>query len=274
MSQTPEEYIPFQELFDAKKRRLFELLRIDLPPVIITSSTLAGLWLSDLEAMENLVRRVRERDKLIPALLVHACDRDTMHHGLSQIPAPLDSAARCWQRDGGRCVISKSSEPIAPMSIFPALPEAQRSVFWQSLPLFWSRQKVSDWQNATLQADSCHKYLTLDHRISTLWTRARFGIKPIAVSLDRKTLEAQFFWLPPGQYMHQTNLAGALNHELHQTPGPVIDSLTGQHLKSGDSIFFQTGDPTTHPLPSFELLEMRWEFGRVAALSGVEWQAQ
>lgn len=39
-------------------------------------------------------------------------------------------------------------------------------------------------------------------------------------------------------------------------------------ISSGDIITITTEDPETHPLPSFELLQMQWVLNRLVAISG------
>jgi len=39
-------------------------------------------------------------------------------------------------------------------------------------------------------------------------------------------------------------------------------------IKSGDTFALTTFNPITHPLPSFELLEMQWHLNRIVSMSG------
>jgi hypothetical protein len=39
-------------------------------------------------------------------------------------------------------------------------------------------------------------------------------------------------------------------------------------IKSGDTFALRTVNPITHPLPSFELLEMQWHLNRIVSMSG------
>ena len=41
------------------------------------------------------------------------------------------------------------------------------------------------------------------------------------------------------------------------------------HVSSGDVFVFRTENPKTHPLPSFELLDMQWHLNRICLMSGV-----
>lgn len=56
----------------------------------------------------------------------------------------------------------------------------------------------------------------------------------------------------------------------HPTPAErhLYNCYQNKEVRSGDVITLVTENPETHPLPSFELLEMQWILHRVAAISG------
>ncbi|OAX77217.1 hypothetical protein ACJ72_08487 [Emergomyces africanus] len=62
----------------------------------------------------------------------------------------------CLQRDGHKCVITNSGQPVEVAHIFPfamrdlQTPEARAQRFspWKTLKLFWAEEKVNRWLNA------------------------------------------------------------------------------------------------------------------------------
>ncbi|KAE8445098.1 hypothetical protein EG329_013700 [Mollisiaceae sp. DMI_Dod_QoI] len=115
----------------------------------------------------------------------------------------------------------------------------QRHTFWDQLRNFWSEEKVAAWQAELFPADlggicgngteKVYNLITLSRTAHDLWGRGAFALKPILESDDKMALE---------------------------------------HIESGDYFKFQTDDPKTKPLPSFQLLEMQWFLQRIQGMAG------
>ena len=111
-------------------------------------------------------------------------------------------------------------------------------------------------------------------------TRENLPIKPLEISTDCKTLKVQFFWQSDIR-VSQGNLPPEETASLLTRPQPTrgFDGYRGQDsclynrqaqalLKTGDIFTLTTNDPATHPLPSFELLEMQWFLNRLRGIAG------
>jgi hypothetical protein len=48
----------------------------------------------------------------------------------------------------------------------------------------------------------------------------------------------------------------------------LVNSKNKKLIKSGDVFTLTTANPSTHPLPSFPLLEMQWHLNRIVSMSG------
>ncbi|PGG97715.1 hypothetical protein AJ80_09650 [Polytolypa hystricis UAMH7299] len=101
-----------------------------------------------------------------------------------------------------------------------------------------------------------------------------FALQPISLSADRKTLTIRLYWepgSPHGRFDPVDILKSAgSSRDLDQADGNRLPtdgggnaSSAAQLIKSGYTFVFQTTDPNTHPLPSFELLEMQWYLQRI-----------
>lgn len=149
-----------------------------------------------------------------------------------------------------------------------------RIEFWSRLKNFWSREKVAAWQQDILSdrgTEVCQNLLTFNTLAHDLWGLARFGLEPVEVSEDRKTLTVRFWWLP----RHSPRIVRmsdrpSLPSDLESGPGKSLmaDCERETFIRSGHLITMTTEDPETMPLPSLELLGMHWVLARVAALAG------
>jgi HNH endonuclease len=151
----------------------------------------------------------------------------------------------------------------------------QAPSFWDTLRIFWSKERVDAWYNAIFsnpaKTEVCQNLLSLSPNAHAYWERAYFALKPMRISDDKKRLDIQFFWLSSNPHVpgvtilqapslsapdHGPNLARLFNHE------------TITQICSGDEISLETDDPVSRPLPNFRLLEMQWFLHRVTAMSG------
>jgi hypothetical protein len=93
------------------------------------------------------------------------------------------------------------------------------------------------------------------------------------------TLTVQFFWQKKQKDIQTTmslTTKPFSTEDLEENTGAfrddsksvLYDFRTKQEIKSGDYFDLQTTDPTTKPLPSFQLLEMQWFLQRVLGMTG------
>lgn len=141
--------------------------------------------------------------------------------------------------------------------------------------MFWSAERVGRWERAISgdqDTETLGNLMCLGPMAHYLWGQCQFAVKPIELSTDRKSLKAQFFWLPDGKYIKRNLQARPV------VPGNTYRSAWGtllahneteRFIRSGDVVTFSTQDPDKYPLPSFDLLDMQWALHRATALSGV-----
>ncbi|OJD11832.1 hypothetical protein AJ78_07474 [Emergomyces pasteurianus Ep9510] len=197
------------------------------------------------------------------------------------------------ERDGGRCVLTNATlhevahifphfminETPPQTSIAAAVPP-----FWKLLPFFFEPDRLNRWRaeifkdpsNPTQPADGIQNMICLSSFAHDLWGRGQFALRPVSLSDDCKELTVQFYWQPkpPHDRFDSVNIQMApdSSRDLVHANGNQLtifnntDSPTA--IRSGDIFIFRTTNPQTHPLPSFELLDMQWCLQRIVSMSG------
>ncbi|KAL3475779.1 hypothetical protein BJX99DRAFT_259036 [Aspergillus californicus] len=192
----------------------------------------------------------------------------------------------CMERDHHSCILTKARESIAVVSIYQeslVLPRPRsgtaglhhQTTFWNPAKTLFNTEKFSQWE-ARLKSSQLTRtastMLTLSIHAEVLWKQARFGLKPVDLSADRKTLTVQFHWFPYVAYSEEVPLTKKPYIE-DGIGGPqeaiLWDEVNDRNIISGDMITLVTEDPVRWPLPDVEVLRMQWDFGRLVALSGV-----
>ncbi|KAF2190446.1 hypothetical protein K469DRAFT_746946 [Zopfia rhizophila CBS 207.26] len=188
--------------------------------------------------------------------------------------------ALCHERDQKRCVLTKAGEPNDVAHIYPFsmryednTPKQYSISFWDTLRMFWSKERVDAWYNAIFPTGTevCQNLLCLCPNAHAYWESAYFALKPIRISDDKKRLDLQFFWLSTNSHVSGVNILQAPSiSALDQGPNltRLINNETCTLIRSGDEISLETDDPVLRPLPNFRLLEMQWFLHRVTAMSG------
>jgi hypothetical protein len=161
----------------------------------------------------------------------------------------------------------------------------QRHDFWNHLKSFWSQEKVAAWEAELFPQGICetgletvYNLITLSRGAHEMWGRGAFALKPIFVSDNKMTLEVQFFWQKKQTDSQTMSLLttpfstegldqneGAYDHGQR---ADLMNSRTRQCIKSGEYFKIQTDDPSTKPLPSFQLLEIQWFLQRILGMAG------
>ncbi|KAK9319847.1 hypothetical protein V1517DRAFT_348725 [Lipomyces orientalis] len=202
------------------------------------------------------------------------------------------------ERDSFRCVLTGDpSREIAHIYPFHSIKYkeedafGERHIFWDHLKNFWPEQKITDWELELfpkgpheIGEEKTYNLITLSRTAHDMWARGAFALKPISVSNDNMTLKVQFFW-----QKKQTDIQATMSllttpfstEHLDQNDG-AFDSAravlyySDKRITSGQFFELHTNDPTTKPLPSFQLLEMQWFLQRVAGMAGaagdIDWE--
>ncbi|KAL4790990.1 hypothetical protein BDV19DRAFT_371441 [Aspergillus venezuelensis] len=156
----------------------------------------------------------------------------------------------------------------------------RKRMLWDTLRHFWSEAKVLAWEKAisgSLGTENVSNLRCLMTYVHCLWGTSASALKPLAASDDGKEMSVVFYWLEQALYSQDCNLQDAPtmpkdNDRVRNESFVLVDSLErldGRRIVSGDVMTFRTENPETHPLPSYQLLEMQWFLTRDAALSGV-----
>ncbi|PYH67557.1 HNH endonuclease signature motif containing protein [Aspergillus vadensis CBS 113365] len=189
----------------------------------------------------------------------------------------------CTERDNATCVVTGCRDPVEIAHILPnglgRMETQTLQEFWFPLHRFWSKERVMAWmkQAAGQEAtEACSNFLCMTDMAHKLWKKARFALKPLSLSEDRRSLQVQFYWLPVYNYRSRIPATEVPRRMSRKLSGTTVDGketmlfniATNKKLCSGDILTFKTNDPNSHPLPSMELLDMQWVLNRVLALSG------
>lgn len=70
---------------------------------------------------------------------------------------------------------------------------------WNVLRQFWSADKITAWEKEVGGArgtETLANRISLASNVHRYWGLAMFALKPLDVSEDKKTLRAEFYWLP------------------------------------------------------------------------------
>ncbi|OJJ50228.1 hypothetical protein ASPZODRAFT_1133523 [Penicilliopsis zonata CBS 506.65] len=216
-----------------------------------------------------------------------------------------DAGSDCHARDRV-CILTKATQPLEAAHIFPShlcnnSSDSQLS-FIMLLGIFWSGETVDKWTrhneavlksvaNRLLLCPSCHSY----------WDRGLFGLLPVSVAPDTKSITVKFYWLGGDKDLPATGstelLGGDDNFILPPIAMPsdlregghrqintsklpdvppnlaLFDNETENIISSGETITITTPDPDSLPLPSEDLLSLQWTLHRLAALcAAAGWQ--
>ena len=150
--------------------------------------------------------------------------------------------------------------------------EKNQQTLWSGLENFWTPEHMATWKEAIKKSeDSCANMITFIRKITYLWAKARFALKPSPPSDDRKQLDLQFLWLPAAKFSRKVPMVSrpVLPNDLDAGPRNIKLFRDEQRICSGRVFDVTTSDPEKLPLPSVELMEMQWILNRAAAVSGV-----
>ncbi|KAJ5518075.1 hypothetical protein N7453_000497 [Penicillium expansum] len=199
-------------------------------------------------------------------------------------------------RDGYQCVVTKRGLPLIESAYI--LPKKlngvqarylKRSNCWFWLRGFWGQGKVDKLHSlliseGTMDMERLYNQITLETQVQTYWYRAMCALRPIWVSEDRTEMQIAFHWLPLKE-----NLPGAAEHvrsdfvpimenpyqdpkyRPRESPGRnniIFHTETVAIIPSGYVFMVKTDNKKERPLPSRELLELRWHLSRIACMQG------
>ncbi|KAJ6097378.1 hypothetical protein N7499_001752 [Penicillium canescens] len=202
-------------------------------------------------------------------------------------PSAKDAAR---ERDGYKCVITGARKVYQTARIFPVLvtkpPTLVEPAFpgiWKYVDLFWDRSTAERWKKAVFNSsfdperpvNDCTNLICLRSDLRSAWANGLFALRPVSVSDDESEIEIEFHWQPRAGH------AASDLVDVTKEPVPsknvssvedlvVVVSERGSSflpIQSGHRFKITTDNPLDHPLPSFDLLDMQWNFTRMVSMS-------
>ncbi|OQD88184.1 hypothetical protein PENANT_c004G10152 [Penicillium antarcticum] len=205
--------------------------------------------------------------------------------------APIaKDAAR--ERDGYKCVITGARKVYQTARIFPVLvtkpPSEVAPAFpaiWKFVDFFWDHSTGERWKKAVFNSSfdperpvsDCTNLICLRNDLRTAWADGLFALRPVSVSDDKTEIEIEFHWQP--RVGHATSDMVDVTKE--PRPSKYVSSVENLFvvvsergnsflpIQSGYRFKITTNNPVDHPLPSFDLLDMQWNFTRMVSMSAV-----
>jgi hypothetical protein len=205
--------------------------------------------------------------------------------------APIaKDAAR--ERDGYKCVITGARKVYQTARLFPVLvtkpPSDIEPAFpgiWKYVNFFWDRNTAERWKKAVFNSsfdpsrpvNDCTNLICLRNDLRTAWANGLFALRPVFVSNDKTEIEVEFHWQPRARHA-TSDLIDVTQEPL---PSKDVSSVEGLvvvlpsrgnsflPIQSGHRFKITTHNPVDHPLPSFDLLDMQWNFTRMLSMSAV-----
>ncbi|CAK7273582.1 hypothetical protein SEPCBS119000_005733 [Sporothrix epigloea] len=190
-----------------------------------------------------------------------------------------NAVKRAKERDDHLCILTGTDDPEA-AHIFPlSAGKADGTKYRISqLAMMWGDEKATAWKQKFLNPwviESPKNLICLSRQLHHWWRTCRLALRPIQ-SLDPCTIKVQLHWLRPsttmpmalssGSYDDISSLCGGENDYGSWGQPPVAHRKSGLPLQTGQIFTIRAEDPVD--LPSFELLEIQWNFLRIAAMSG------
>ncbi|KAL3494668.1 hypothetical protein BJX62DRAFT_26197 [Aspergillus germanicus] len=219
-----------------------------------------------------IVERTSEPD---PAETPAASTPTSLKAKIRQVKISRD----CKRRDEYRCVVTGGGDAIEAAHIYPYALGARTGdeavdQFWEKLRCFWPAEVVDAWHASTDGPESTEQIrneLTLAATPHRMWDQGRIGLNPISVSADGTRMEVEFHFLPEldNKRKDLTTPPPDPRALAFSSSDTLLPNFARQSLlRSGDVLIFTTPSPDELPLPSFELLRMKWVLNRLVALSG------
>ncbi len=197
-------------------------------------------------------------------------------------------ADHCKERDHGLCVVS-GINAVDALYLYPwrafKLTDRDRSVIWETLGMFWPKEKIERWKSRTVPDKKVNGYggieqvknmLTLTATLHRFHSEAAFALRPVRMSEDKTKLELEFHWLARETREPSTKvdlLKEPQSSRDRKDSGKgyqfcrVADSPPSL-LTSGTRFTMTTDDAVNKPLPDPDLLELQWHLQRIFAISG------
>ncbi|KAJ5977460.1 hypothetical protein N7501_000802 [Penicillium viridicatum] len=160
---------------------------------------------------------------------------------------------------------------------------------WNWLTAFWGEEKASKWQEliaegSEMSVHQVHNLITLDMKIHHFWDHGLVALRPVSRNNDETEMQIALHWLPLKERFKGRSPNDGVRVNVHplkdprfrpvETPGDDYYIAVRREdgsvnlVTSGNIFTLKTTDKKERPLPSFDLLELRWHLSRIAAMQG------
>ncbi|CAG8364931.1 unnamed protein product [Penicillium salamii] len=160
---------------------------------------------------------------------------------------------------------------------------------WAFLVSFWGKAKVSIWRellrrNSKINVYQIFNLINVDVSVCRCWAFGYAAVRPISVNAEKTEMKIAFHWFPRPERLgniKKNDHVSILQNEFQDMrfrPGETpegrscIPTLLGGRpvsmVASGHIFTVKTDNKDVRPLPSFDLLELRWHLSRIAAFQG------
>ncbi|KAI3196975.1 hypothetical protein CBS147311_7121 [Penicillium roqueforti] len=207
-----------------------------------------------------------------------------------------DPRFKSLERDNKQCVLTKRGQPtIQTAHIVPnklnqtTNRHLTKQDCWAWLDAFWGKDRVDQWKAQLLTGDvigteRVSNLITLEMQTHEYWDRASIAFRPVWVNATNTEMHIAFHWLPFVKdgplaiHIKQTELVPTQEHifsDPYYKPrmGPGMNNMlfhteTLKPIVSGYVFKMSTTNAKERPLPSMELLQLKWNLSRIAAMQG------
>ncbi|RDW81505.1 HNH endonuclease signature motif containing protein [Aspergillus mulundensis] len=217
-------------------------------------------------------------NQLAPAVLAPALDSPV------QPEHTRSSAAvnNCGKRDKEKCLVTGLADCVHKAHIYPSTisensATREHELWWGRLAEFYPKEKIEAWETAISGPDSTEilpNLLCLCSHVHQMWDDGKIGFKFKQREPDGSAMTVEFHWL----YKHEHGLrnlrtapTNPIGLQRSNLGSRLHDCESSRILTSGDRLVWTTERPSgkdAWPLPSEDLLEMKWALNRLVALSG------
>ncbi|OQD69791.1 hypothetical protein PENPOL_c002G00700 [Penicillium polonicum] len=264
-----------------------------LKALLLSAGCLSQVFMNAVELFKLFMNAIAPTRPTFPRPT--ASLHESASHGYLGLIAGLPTESGI--RDGRQCVVTKRGQPLIESThILPKRLNGTQHEYllqsncWPWLQAFWGEEKVNKLQSlllseeGTMDMERLYNRITLEIHVHRYWDRAMCALRPIWVNEDRTEMQIAFHWLPlkeniPGAAKHLRSDFVSTTENPYQdpkyrpreTPGGnnvVFHTETGARISSGYVFTVKTDNKRERPLPSMELLEIRWHLSRIACMQG------
>ncbi|KAJ5795204.1 hypothetical protein N7457_001803 [Penicillium paradoxum] len=160
---------------------------------------------------------------------------------------------------------------------------------WVWLDAFWGTRHVHQWKaqllsEGAIDTERVYNMITVDTQTREYWDFALCAFRPVSVNAEKTEIHIAFHWLPfvedgplniPIKRSQRVPTTEHIFSDPYYKPqsgagdnNQLYHNQTDRPITSGYVFKITTDDPKERPLPSIELLQLRWNLSRIAALPG------